>query len=159
MPLYEYRCRSCRRRFTKLFRSISAVGDPGPCPHCGARDVERLLSRVFVHRTVTEPARSEIADGDNGMEDMFDSAEETWEDEDESDVPDFPDTEDPRELARWMREMSAQTGEPLDPSLERAVQDLERGEDPERVLERLEEETLQTDSQEYPDGSTDSGKS
>ncbi|MCM8746658.1 hypothetical protein NET03_08955 [Thermomicrobium sp. CFH 73360] len=93
------------------------------------------------------------------MEDTFDRAEEAWEDEDESIVPDFPDTEDPRELARWMREMSAQTGEPLDPSLERVVQDLERGEDPERVLERLEQETLQTDSQEYPAESTDSGQS
>ncbi len=82
------------------------------------------------------------------MEDTFDSAEDTGEEDDEFDVPGLPETEDPRELARWMREMSAQIGEPLDPSLERAVQELERGEDPERVLERLEAETAETGSKE-----------
>ncbi len=148
MPLYEYRCRFCRRRFTKLFRSIQAAGDPGPCPHCGARDAERLLSRIFLRRTVAEASWSEMADQESGMEDTFDSAEDTGEEDDEFDVPGLPETEDPRELARWMREMSAQIGEPLDPSLERAVQELERGEDPERVLERLEAETAETGSKE-----------
>jgi putative FmdB family regulatory protein len=60
MPLYEYRCRRCRRRFTKLFRSIATAGDPGPCPHCGGTEVDRLLSRIVVQRR--HPERSEPLD-------------------------------------------------------------------------------------------------
>jgi hypothetical protein len=35
--------------------------------------------------------------------------------------------------------MSAQMGEPLDADLERAMADIERGADPEEVMDRLEE--------------------
>lgn len=51
----------------------------------------------------------------------------------------FDDDTDPREIARWTRQMSAQMGEPLDPGLDLALTDLERGADPEEVMERLEE--------------------
>ncbi len=51
----------------------------------------------------------------------------------------FDDDTDPREIARWTRQMSAQMGEPLDPDLDLALSDLERGADPEEVMERLEE--------------------
>jgi hypothetical protein len=50
--------------------------------------------------------------------------------------------------------MSALAGEPLDPALERALRDLERGEDPDRVLERLDEETLLADTAEEDGSST-----
>ena len=42
MPIYEYLCCCCNRCFeTLVFRS----DDPTPqCPHCGAHEVERLLS-------------------------------------------------------------------------------------------------------------------
>jgi len=43
MPLYEYRCASCDHRFEVLQR----LGDDATgveCPHCGARQVEKLLS-------------------------------------------------------------------------------------------------------------------
>ena len=51
----------------------------------------------------------------------------------------FDDDTDPREIARWTRQMSAQMGEPLDADLDLALSDLERGADPEEVIERLEE--------------------
>lgn len=140
MPLYEYRCRVCRRRFTKFFRSIASATDPGPCPACGSASVERLISRVTFRRGSSDPMSEWDGEpGYAGNESEFDlEADETSADEE---FPDLPDTEDPRELARWTREMAATVGEPLDPALDRALRDLERGEDPDRVLERLEEET------------------
>ncbi|MCX7623120.1 MAG: hypothetical protein N2Z82_05130 [Thermomicrobium sp.] len=141
MPIYEYRCRRCRRRFTKFFRSFSVVVDPGSCPSCGASEVERLLSRVVVRRG---------SGGHQGAadEDAWEGAGE-WSEADGDisdegpDLPDLPDTEDPREFARWARDVAARAGEPLEPEFERALQELERGEDPERVLERLEEATAE----------------
>jgi putative FmdB family regulatory protein len=42
MPIYEYQCRACGRRF-ELRQSFS--DEPARlCPHCGVEDVRRLLS-------------------------------------------------------------------------------------------------------------------
>jgi putative FmdB family regulatory protein len=42
MPTYEYKCRACDHRF-EAFQSITE--EPVRlCPHCGAEDVERLIS-------------------------------------------------------------------------------------------------------------------
>jgi putative FmdB family regulatory protein len=40
MPLYEYKCRGCGRRFEALVRS----GDTPACPSCHSADLERQLS-------------------------------------------------------------------------------------------------------------------
>ena len=41
MPIYEYRCRGCDERFEELVRNADVVV---PCPSCGGREAERLLS-------------------------------------------------------------------------------------------------------------------
>jgi putative FmdB family regulatory protein len=41
MPLYEYLCHGCEQRFETYVR---AFGDTVPCPRCGDREVEKLLS-------------------------------------------------------------------------------------------------------------------
>ncbi len=151
MPIYEYRCRQCRRRFTKFFRSFTAVAELVDCPHCGATAVDRLLSRVVVRRSAgrEEPASEWI----EAERDTSDETTDVY--DEEPDLPDLPDTEDPREFARWMRGMAAAAGEPLEPAFERALQDLERGEDPDRVMERLEEETSGTVPESAGDGDTE----
>ncbi len=42
MPLYEFECESCHRRFER----IQKFSDPSPdvCPHCGKGPVRKLLS-------------------------------------------------------------------------------------------------------------------
>ncbi len=45
MPLYEYRCLKCDKRFELLIR-----GDQEPeCPHCGGKKLDRLISAPAVH--------------------------------------------------------------------------------------------------------------
>ena len=47
MPLYEYRCRKCSRRFETL-----VFGDEKPaCPKCEGRDLEKLWSAFAVAGT------------------------------------------------------------------------------------------------------------
>src|SRR5688500_20254842 len=82
MPVYEYRCGSCRRRSSKLFRTFAEVATPA-CPLCGAgpEQMTKLISRVAVMKS--EESRLEaLADPS-----MF------------ADV----DENDPRSVARWER--------------------------------------------------------
>jgi putative FmdB family regulatory protein len=44
MPIYEYRCQKCDERFEE-YLSTSTKSAP-PCPKCGAKNVERLWSRI-----------------------------------------------------------------------------------------------------------------
>jgi putative FmdB family regulatory protein len=41
MPLYEYVCRDCARRFERLVR---AFNEPTSCPDCQSASVDRQLS-------------------------------------------------------------------------------------------------------------------
>jgi putative FmdB family regulatory protein len=46
MPIFEYRCASCAKGFEALQVRANEAGPP--CPHCGARVVERQLSTFAV---------------------------------------------------------------------------------------------------------------
>lgn len=60
MPLFEYRCTACTKRFTLLV-GMTAAAEAEVCPHCGSREVCRLVSRFS--RGKTEDARiDEMAD-------------------------------------------------------------------------------------------------
>jgi hypothetical protein len=54
------------------------------------------------------------------------------------------DENDPRAVARWARQMKETMGDEMDmgPDFDRALARIESGEDPERVMEDLDPETL-----------------
>lgn len=134
MPIYEYRCADCRRRVSVFFRSFSAVGDP-VCPRCGGTRLTRLMSRVAVHRG---GAGDDLGD-DLGADDEFGG------------MPDGLDEDDPRAMARMLRRMSDETGEPLEPEMEQALGRLEAGEDPERVMAEMDESPGGAGDDDLPD--------
>ncbi len=147
MPIYEYRCADCRKKVSVFFRSYSSVSDP-KCPLCGGTNLERLFSRVVVRRggsrSESEPDLGAMEEfggmgSDMGMGMGADPYGNPYGDDFDSNPFGFDDDTDPREIARWTRQMSAQMGEPLDADLDLALSDLERGADPEEVIERLEE--------------------
>ena len=43
MPIYEYACRSCEKKFEKLVRSMSSQ-EKIPCPACGSVKTARAMS-------------------------------------------------------------------------------------------------------------------
>jgi len=43
VPIYEYRCRECLKRFEELV-SLASADDVWPCPRCACTNTERLLS-------------------------------------------------------------------------------------------------------------------
>jgi putative FmdB family regulatory protein len=65
VPVYEYRCLACGKKFAVLV-GMTAEQDDEACPHCGAARSERLVSRVAKVRT--EDGRiDEMADRLEGM--------------------------------------------------------------------------------------------
>ena len=109
MPLYEYRCNTCRRRVT-LLRSFSDTSTPC-CPLCQSEDLARLISRVSVLRS--EESRLDSLADPSSLGDL--------------------DENDPRSVARWMRKMSDETGEDMGPEFDEMVGRLEAGESPEDI--------------------------
>jgi len=106
MPIYEYRCQSCRKRTSVFVRSIGATVS-ARCEHCGGQRLSRLISRVAV-------VRSE--------DDAFGGL-------DESMLADV-DENDPRSVARWARRMRSQMGEELGPDFDEAIEQMEAGQVP-----------------------------
>lgn len=43
MPIYEFQCRKCGWRHEKLCK-MQETGKDIPCPHCGEKELERLIS-------------------------------------------------------------------------------------------------------------------
>lgn len=134
MPIYEYRCHDCRRRVSIYFRSAAGAASPR-CPQCDGPNLERLFSRVVVRRGVVAPEPTGAGNGWGGDDLPADEADSTFGMEG---IPGLDD-DDPRAIARWTRAMSADLGEPLDPELDRALSDIERGADPGEVLDQLAE--------------------
>ena len=111
MPIYEYRCQDCRRRVSLFFRSFSKTEDEPTCPRCGGTHLNRVISRVAV-------VRSE----DSRLDDLADP----------SMMGDL-DEDDPKSIARWMRKMSAETGEEMPGEFDEVIDRLESGQSPEEI--------------------------
>ena len=45
MPLYEYRCKKCKRRFCLLV-GVTAEKTKLACPRCGSTQATKLISRI-----------------------------------------------------------------------------------------------------------------
>jgi len=116
VPIYEYRCQDCNRRVSIFWRAFSeAEEETAACPQCGGTNLTRLVSRVRIVRS-EESRLDDLADPGN--------------------LPDF-DENDPKSLGRWMRKMSAETGEDLGPEFDEVVGRLEAGEDPESIEQSM----------------------
>lgn len=107
MPIYEFRCRKCRKRFSILTLRIGESYEVR-CDHCGSREGERLLSRFAMPKS--DEARMEALADPSRLGDL--------------------DENDPKSLARWMRSMGKEMGEEFaGEDFEEMVDELERGED------------------------------
>ena len=105
MPIYEYRCESCRRYHQQLVLSLASYQTP-PCPSCGQNTLRKLVSRFAVMRS--EESR---------LDDLADPS--SFGDLDEN---------DPRSVARWARKMGDSLGEDLGPEFDEMVDRMAAGE-------------------------------
>ena len=110
MPIYQYRCLNCKKRF-EVFLSYQDYGVKQVlCPHCTSSLVQRRIGRIRV-------AKSE--------ESRLDSL---------TDTTDLEGLEnDPRALGKMMRKMSNEMGEDVGPEFNEVVNRLESGQSPEEI--------------------------
>ena len=83
MPLFEYRCNQCRRKFSLLV-GVTAEKAKLECPRCGSRKATKLISRI------ARTSKSEDDDFDGS--DFGDSGEDL--DEGGRDDEDYGDLDD-----------------------------------------------------------------
>ncbi|HVN84455.1 MAG TPA: zinc ribbon domain-containing protein [Candidatus Binatia bacterium] len=90
MPIYEYRCRKCGKRFSVLTLRVSETPKP-ECSKCGSTTADRLLSRFAMPKS--EDARMDAMADPSNLGDL--------------------DEKDPKSVARWMRKMGKEMGDEL----------------------------------------------
>lgn len=100
MPIYEFRCRDCRRKTTALVLARARLGEVR-CDACGSANLDRLWSRFATVRS--EEARLDALEGSSGQAGV--------------------DEDDPKSMMRWMKRMSQETGEDLGPDVEQAFEE------------------------------------
>ncbi len=88
MPLYEYRCTSCKKRVTILTLRVSEAVD-AVCDKCGARTLERLMSRFAMGRS--DEARMDALSDPSHLSGL--------------------DENDPKSVSRWIKKMSREMGD------------------------------------------------
>jgi putative FmdB family regulatory protein len=116
MPIYEYRCRACRKKSTFLTLSVGARLEP-KCKFCGGTDMEKLVSRVATLRS--EESRLESLADPSTLGGL--------------------DENDPQSVARWMkkmgRDMGDNLGEDFEQEVDQAAEEAGRGESGDDDLE------------------------
>ena len=60
MPIFEFKCKECGKRFSSLF-GMTAEPDDTRCPSCGSTDADKLVSRFSRYRNEDDRI-DEVAD-------------------------------------------------------------------------------------------------
>lgn len=108
MPIYEYRCRDCRKKSAFVTLSVSAAYE-AVCSHCGSRAMDKLVSRVTIGRS--EESRMDSLADPSALAGL--------------------DESDPKSMARWMKkmgkEMGEDAGEDFEQDIDQAMAEAEGG--------------------------------
>jgi len=118
MPLYDYSCINCQRRFD-VFMTYAEYGTrPLTCPNCGSKNVRRRMPRVRVAKS--DESRMDSLAGDFSDPSALAGLEN-----------------DPQALGRMMRRMGKELGEETPPEFGEVVDRLEKGQSPEEIEKEL----------------------
>ena len=98
MPIFEYRCGGCRRRFSLLVGVVAGTTEMR-CPRCGGEQLEKLISRF-------SSPRSE----EDALDDLADPTK-------------MGDMEDPKQMMQWMKRVGREMGEDLGDDFEELVEE------------------------------------
>ncbi len=110
MPVYQYRCLTCKKRF-ETFMSYNEYGQKRViCPHCHGDQVERRIGRIRIAKS--EESRLDSLTDPSGLEGL---------------------ENDPKALGKMMRKMGNEMGEDVGPEFDEVVDRLEAGQSPEDI--------------------------
>jgi len=104
MPIYDYRCGSCHKRFAVFFRSFSEVADVR-CQQCASTEVARMAPRVA--QVTSEDARLDRLSDPSSLGDV--------------------DENDPASVGRWAKRLGREMGEDLGDEFDDAMDEMAAG--------------------------------
>jgi putative FmdB family regulatory protein len=105
MPIYEFVCAQCKRKFRKLV-GVVAQSSALACPRCQSTDLNRQMSRF-----------SRVRNEDDTLDSLADEMES------------IGDTDDPKTLRRMMKQVSGAMGEDLDDEFEQMMEEESMGDE------------------------------
>jgi putative FmdB family regulatory protein len=118
MPLYDFFCQNCQKRFD-VFMTYDQYGSRMvTCTTCGSKNVRRRLPRVRVAKS--DDSRMESLAGDFSDPSALAGLEK-----------------DPQAMGRLMRKMGKEMGEELPPEFSDVVDRLEKGQSPEEIEKEM----------------------
>jgi putative FmdB family regulatory protein len=118
MPLYDYFCLDCQKRFD-VFMTYAEYGTrPVTCSYCQGKNVRRRVPRVRVAKS--EDSRMDSLAGDFSDPSALAGLEN-----------------DPQAMGRMMRKMGKEMGEEMPPEFDEVVGRLEKGQSPEDIEKEL----------------------
>jgi putative FmdB family regulatory protein len=118
MPLYDYFCLNCQKRFD-VFMTYTEYGTrPVTCSACGSKNIRRRIPRVRVAKS--DDSRMDSLAGDFSDPSALAGLEN-----------------DPQAMGRMMRKMGNEMGEQLPPEFNDVVDRLEKGQSPEEIEKEL----------------------
>ena len=103
MPIYEFVCAQCRRKFRKLV-GVVAQSSPLQCPKCQSTELNRQISRF-----------ARVRNEDEALDSLAEEMES------------IGDTEDPKTLRRMIKEVSGAMGEDLGDEFEQMMDEESEG--------------------------------
>jgi putative FmdB family regulatory protein len=118
MPLYDYFCLDCQKRFDVFIPYAEYGTQPVTCSSCGSKNVRRRIPRVRVAKS--EESRMDSLAGDFSDPSALAGLEN-----------------DPQAMGRMMRKMGNEMGEQLPPEFNDVVERLEKGQSPEEIEKEL----------------------
>lgn len=132
MPIYEYRCQSCRRKVSVYVKGFSGTPEIA-CSFCGGKDLVRLFSTFATVR---------------GDSDIYDDILS------DSSLVNRMMANDPKALVEWSRRMGGTEGENA-PEYQEMIERMERGESVESVAADMQKRESGGESAPADDGGED----
>jgi putative FmdB family regulatory protein len=117
MPIYEYRCQSCRRRVDVFVQGFSPPENPS-CTKCGSKDLSRIYSAFAVRRSKHDRSVYDDILSDSKLTRGL-------------------MRNDPRALAEWTRRMSRAADEDITPESQEIMERLDKGEDISEMVDTM----------------------
>ncbi|MCW3099053.1 MAG: putative regulatory protein FmdB family [Chthonomonadaceae bacterium] len=99
MPIYEFICGECGRKFRKLVGVVAQNTEPA-CPRCQSTVLNRQISRF-----------ARVRSEDDTLNSLADEMET------------LGDSDDPKTMRRMMRDMTAAMGEDMDGDMEQMLEE------------------------------------
>lgn len=132
MPIYEFFCKPCNTIYKFFSKTVNTEKIPN-CPKCG---FDKLQRRPSLFATPKSSGKEE--DGmDEGMPPMDEAKMEKAMGMLAKEA-DKMNEDDPRQAAQLMRKLSEATGLKMGAGMEEALNRLEKGEDPDKIEEEME---------------------